>query len=125
MPPKNSIRLDAGTLYFNTTEGPVPFCTGVQEASLEIEEPELDIFADDKARIITAPPQEFTSSIRLTDEGTEMMRRMIEGLKLLALAKTMLYCYPSRRVGHLAIHHGKERVRKKNLKRIVRYYKKR
>lgn len=31
------------------------------------------------------------------------------------------YCYPNKRVVNLALHHPKERVRKKNIKRIMRW----
>lgn len=37
---------------------------------------------------------------------------------------TILHCYPNKKVLHLALHHPKERVRKKNIRRIMRWIEK-
>lgn len=41
--------------------------------------------------------------------------------KINHLWRTIIECYPDKRVVHLAIHHKKSRVRKKNIKRIMKW----
>ena len=36
-------------------------------------------------------------------------------------SETILHCYPNKKVLHLALHHPKERVRKKNMRRIMKW----
>lgn len=129
MPPKDNIQLGPGKMYFNTPDGIVPL-GDVQEVTLEPVEDELDINGDPLPRII-AEPQGFTGTITLTEEAAEAFRKIAaiaeaawRVLKqVIETFKEMVDTCPNRRVVHLAMH-GSPRVRKKNIKRIVRYYKK-
>ncbi len=79
----------------------------------------------------------------LTDKKTKDFKEAAEAIQRLAQAMTealtpvldmvmesmrkwcdkVLHCYPNKKVLHLAIHHPKERVKKKNMRRIMRWLK--
>jgi hypothetical protein len=124
MTPKN-IRLGAGEMYFNTPDGFVPL-GDVQEVELT-EEPELDILGN-QPRIIVPPTREFTATVTLTEEASEALRKLMAPLEEAVAAFKRIWetikalPLPSRRVVHLATRHGSPRVRKKNHRRIERYY---
>ena len=130
MTPKNSIRLDPGKMYFSTPEGLKPLGE-VQEVEITEEHPELDIEGRTPLRIVQEPA-EFTASITLTDESAEALRNLTATAEAawrvfkqtMELVKKMCDVYPHRRSKYLAAHHGDPLVRKKNVKRITRYYKK-
>ena len=80
----------------------------------------------------------------LTDKETEDIQKAVEALQRLVQALSevltpimekaweaikkvsdaILHCYPNKKVLHLAMHHPKERVRKKNISRIMRWIEK-
>ena len=129
MPPKDSIRLDSGTIYFNTPEGLKPL-GGVQSVEITEEPPELDIYGD-KPAILVPQSGEITGTITLTAEASEALSTLAAKVEaayslfnqILKNIKEMCDVYPYRRSKHLAAH-GSPRVCKKNAKRIARYYKK-
>ena len=53
---------------------------------------------------------------------TPILKISLETIK--ALWDEILHCYPNKKVLHLALHHPKERVRKKNMRRIEKWLKK-
>ena len=124
MPPKN-ITLGSGKMYFNTPDGFVPL-GDVQEVELT-EEPELDILGN-KPRIIVPASREFTATVTLTEEASEALRKFMAPIEEAVVAFKRMWKtvkalpLPSRRVVHLATRHGSPRVRKKNRRRIERYY---
>ena len=68
---------------------------------------------------------------RMIDALVPVVQRMIDALvpfippildEITNLWEAMLRSYPNKRVVWLAFHHKKERVRKKNRKRIIEYY---
>lgn len=81
----------------------------------------------------------------LTDKKTEDFQKAVEAIQRLAqeitetlmpildtalqtikkMTDAILNCYPNKKVLHLAIYHPKERVRKKNMRRIMRWIEKR
>lgn len=130
MPYKNYIPLDPGKMYFNTPDGLVPL-GDVQEVEIT-EETDLDILGRPGPVRIVQPEQEFTASITLNEEATEALRRLKKTVEkawkvitdVMARLVMMLDNYPNRCVVHLARHHRDPLVRKKNAKRIARYYKK-
>lgn len=128
MPPKNSIQLGPGKMYFSTPEGLKPLGE-VQEVELTEEPPELDIEGRTPVRIVQ-DPTEFSASITLTEETSKALRKIVAEAeaafiiirKVLEIVKEMFDSCPNRRVVHLAIRHRDPLVRKKNLKRVARYH---
>lgn len=119
MPPKNNITLGPGTMYFNGPEGLQPLGE-VQEIEFT-EEPELEIVGDIPLTIVQKSA-EFSATITVP---AETYKRMIEAERralFLEYWRGLCDNYPSRRVVHLANHHGNPRTRIKNMKRICRYY---
>lgn len=59
-------------------------------------------------------------------EMVEVLAPIVEKVYELVkrITDTVLHCYPNKRVLHLALHHPKERVRKKNIHRILRWVEK-
>lgn len=119
MPPKDNITLSSGTLYFNSPEGLQPLGE-VREIEFT-EEAELDILGNTPKTIV---PMQAKLSATIT-VPTETWERLIDadrGARFALYWKFMCDNYPSRRVVHLANHHGNPRTSKKNMKRICRYY---
>ena len=119
MPPKDNITLGPGTLFFNGPEGLQPLGE-VQEVEFT-EETELDILGEEP-RTIVPIRAEFSATITAP---AETHKRMIEAERralFLEYWRSLCDNYPSRRVVHLANHHGNPRTRIKNMKRIFRYY---
>ena len=119
MPPKDNITLGPGTMYFNTPEGLQPLGE-VQEVEFT-EEAELDILGN-KPRVIVPERAELSATITMP---ARTMERLIEAERralFLEVWRGLCKEYPSRRVVHLANHHGNPRTRIKNMKRIFRYY---
>ena len=123
MPPKNNITFGPGTLYFNTPEGPHPLGE-VQEVTITEEEPELDILGN-KPRVICQKANELTAELTLSPETSEYIKTIIATAQLAARVIKLFQSYPNGRVKHLALHHKKVRVRKKNMRRICRDLKRR
>ena len=127
MPPKNSIKLGRGQMYVSTPEGLKPLGE-IQEVELT-EESELDILGN-TPRYIVPQSAEFTVEVTLTAEASEALRKLAATAeaawsafkRIVETIKDMVDNYPNRRVVYLAAH-GKPKTRKKNVKRIVRYYK--
>ena len=55
----------------------------------------------------------------LSEVLTPIMEKVLEAIK--KVSDAILHCYPNKKVLHLAIYHPKERVRKKNIRRIMRW----
>jgi len=130
MPPKDSIQLGAGTMYFGTPGGLKPL-GAIQEIEFTEEAPELDIDGRTSPRIV-AQSGEFSGTITLTAETCEALRDFAETAEaavrvfkqLMENIKKLCAIYPHRRSKYLAAHHRDPLVRKKNVKRIVRFCKK-
>lgn len=131
MPPRDSKPLDLnlGTLYIaQEGEAPLPI-DGIQEVTLDSEGEPMEPCIVKPETLESAT---FTGTIELTEEASEKLRQLaatVEALwpvikQALESVKEMMDFCPNRRVVHLAIRHGDPLVRKKNLKRIERYYKK-
>lgn len=60
---------------------------------------------------------------RLTQEITEILKPILDTVMqtIKKVTDTILNCYPTKKVLHLALYHPKERVRKKNMRRIMRW----
>ena len=63
---------------------------------------------------------------RVTKEITEILKPILDTVMqaIKKVTDTILNCYPNKKVLHLALHHPKERVRKKNLRRIRKWIEK-
>ena len=62
----------------------------------------------------------------LTLKISEVLSPIIEIVRetIKRVFDAVLHCYPGKKVLHLALHHPKERVRKKNIRRIMRWIEK-
>lgn len=119
MSPKNNISLGPGTMYFDGPEGLQPLGE-VQEIEFT-EEPELEIVGDIPLTIVQKSA-EFSATITAPAETWERLFEAERRARFALYWKFMCDNYPSRRVVHLANHHGNPRTRIKNTKRICRYY---
>lgn len=110
-----------------TEDGYQPL-NGIKEVEITEEPPELDIDGRLPCRIVPEPTK-FSGSIELTEEASDALRSLaviaeaVEHVfkQVMKVLKKMVDTCPNRRVVHLA-KHGSPRVRKKNAKRLVRYY---
>ena len=132
MPYKNYIPLD---LYFNTPDGFVPL-GDVQEV-MQTPDTDLNDIKEPGAYSIVgvdlAKEASFTAPITITGEAAKILNELTQAwanihdllsLKLAAI-KTAIDSGQHRRVVHLALYHRDTLVRKKNMKRLIRYYKRR
>lgn len=116
MPPKDiEIGRRNGRLFVYTEEGyqPLPHIYEVEEELEEEEEPWPKVNPHIK-RAVDA----------FCEVAPQIVQAIVEVLPVIIEATAdVLKTYPNHRVTHLALH-GKPRTRKKNWKRILRYYKK-
>lgn len=119
MPPKNNITLGPGTMYFNGPEGLQPLGE-VQE--IEFTEEAKPGILGNEPRVIVPMQAEFSATITAPAETWERLFEAERRARFALYWKFMCDNHPSRRVVHLANHHGNPRTRKKNIKRICRYY---
>lgn len=134
MPTKN-INLSSGTLFIRDPDATEWSTLGeVQEATLEDDEP--DAWAEDNpVAIKAAESATFTAEAELNPDIVEAFKAMgawaassaetfATMCSLIERAVGIFQEYPDGRVKHLALYHKKERVRKKNMRRIARELKK-
>jgi hypothetical protein len=127
MPPKDSIRLDPGKMCFVAPEdcSPLPNLYEMEEIETEEDAPWPKVNPYIKA----AEEASITCVTTLTEETREALRTLTATVEAVihvasqvwGITKKMFESCPSRRVVHL-VTHGSPRVRKKNVKRLVRYY---
>ena len=113
MPPKDSIRPDTGTIYFAEEGETLVPLGGIQEATFEPAEggvvPPRDLGPIDEW-VDTVIPYKASTAATFTVQlanATEFIRRI-----------TYVLLHP--RVAHFAKHGKNKRIRKKNIKRIMR-----
>ena len=115
-----------GRAFVLTEDGyqPLPYLYEVEE---ELEEEPTPWPKENPHIIKAADEASFTCEINSPGLAAFLNSHLTPEVKLLAkmidVIADALRKYPNRRVLHLATH-GSPRVRKKNVKRLVRYYKK-
>jgi hypothetical protein len=128
MPNKDSIRLDPGKMCFVVPEDCPPLPNLYETEEIETEEEAL--WPKENPYIKAAEEASFTGTINIeTEEAREAMRKVTAIAEAAArvfsqvweTVKKMVDSCTNRRVLYLATH-GSPRVRKKNVKRLVRYY---
>ena len=124
MTPKNSIQLDTGKMCFGAPEGcpPLPQMYEVEDIEIEEEAP----LPKENPYIKAAEEASLTGTINIeTEEAREALRKLTAiveaALRVFSIMWETIKNAPNRRVIHLAAH-GSPRVRKKNVKRLVRHY---
>ena len=99
-------------------------CPYIVEAYAEGTAEELQkVFEDLKGKTETEDLQKAVEAFQrlaqaLSEVLTPIMEKAWETIK--KVSDAILHCYPNKRVLHLALHHPKERVRKKNIHRILK-----
>lgn len=124
MPPKNSIQLEAGTLFIKKEDGNLePLGEYVQPVEIEAE---VDLAEGAEPVIKGATEGSFEATVtwdpaaelwfgQLIEEGLKAIQQAVEAFKEL-----VTNCCPNRRVAHLISHGKNRRIRKKNWRRAVK-----
>ena len=103
-------------------------CPYIVDAYAEGTAEELqNVLEDLKGETETEDFQKAVEAFRCLEQAvlevlTPIMDMVFEIIK--KLTDAVLHCYPDKKVLHLALYHPKERVRKKNIRRIMRWLEK-
>lgn len=151
MPPKNTIKLGPGTMYYHEPEGLSPLYALEEAPEIEAEAPE---WPKENPYIKPTKDATFTAEARISPEVSEAFTKMGEACKktaeaLVDLLRAAVGCVVAiargvdiaqllktakvqaalneapPRVRHLATHGKKYRTRKKNVNRALREYRRR
>lgn len=90
---------------------------GLKEAVISIDQSENK----DATAVTIAKTSEITGTINIIACRASMLFRG----KNTTIFEALAFYYPNKRVARLALHHRRARVRKKNMRRIMRYYQRR